>query len=167
MNTLKLPLPIKNNSNSLPDNEKTRILVSTFFEFMRYCLVGGGAFIIDFAVLYITRTYIFFALSAAGILFATTCGFVCGLIFNFIFSLFFVFKQNKNAKKHKIHSFVIFTIIGISGLCITELLMFAGVKLLGNDFYLFVKIITAGFVLIWNYIARKVLIFKGVRYGTK
>jgi putative flippase GtrA len=168
MNSPKFVLSIKRNVDNLCSNKKAGMLTSILLEFMRYCLVGGTAFIIDFAVLYVTRTYVFFALGTMGILLATTCGFVSGLTFNYIFSLIFVFKDiDENVKKHKIHSFVVFAIIGISGLCITELFMFTGVKLLGNNFYLFVKIITAGFVLVWNYIARKILIFKGVRHAAK
>jgi putative flippase GtrA len=159
---------MKRNDNNLYSNKKSGMVASILPEFMRYSLVSGAALIIDFTVLYVTRTYIFFAMDTTGILLATTCGFVSGLAFNYIFSLIFVFKEiDENVKKHKVHSFIVFAIIGISGLCITELFMFIGVKLLGNYFYLIIKIITAGFVLFWNYIARKILIFKGVHHAVK
>jgi hypothetical protein len=42
--------------------------------------------------------------------------------------------------------------------------MFAGVSLFGSKWYLIIKIITAGIVLMWNYAARKALIFRGEKH---
>lgn len=49
--------------------------------------------------------------------------------------------------------------IGIIGLFLTEVGMYAGVELFNMN-YLPAKIIVAALVLIWNYIGRKVLIFR-------
>lgn len=49
--------------------------------------------------------------------------------------------------------------IGIMGLFLTEAGMYAGVELFNMN-YLLTKIIVAVLVLLWNYIARKVLIFR-------
>jgi putative flippase GtrA len=135
---------------------------SQAFEFFRYVIVGGAAFLIDFFVLFVSKKYLFsFLETTKGILFATAAGFLSGLIFNFIFSILFVFKNtNENAKRHKILSFVMFAVIGIAGLGITEFCMYIGILIFGQNYYLFVKIITAGIVLIWNYCARKKIIFK-------
>jgi putative flippase GtrA len=104
----------------------------------------------------------------AGILLAAAFGFIAGLIFNYIFSLIFVFRHtNENAKQHKIRSFILFTVIGVIGLLITEVCMFAGIHIFGQKWYLAVKIITAGIVLMWNYIARKILIFKETKYESE
>jgi putative flippase GtrA len=136
-----------------------------FHEFLRYVLVGGIAFIVDMLVLYLSRTLLFSHMGHTGILIATALGFTAGLVFNYIFSLLFVFKQiDENAKRHKIRSFVLFVIIGIIGLLITELCMYAGINLFGEEWYLVVKIFTAGLVLLWNYAGRKILIFKGAGY---
>jgi len=133
------------------------------FEFFRYVLVGGSAFLIDIGTLFLVQTYLLFTWGAAGVLISTAIGFIAGLIFNYIFSNLFVFKKiDKKVKKHPVRSFTIFTIIGIIGLGLTEIGMFAGIKLLGLDYYLFVKIFTAAIVLLWNYIARKVFIFKRI-----
>jgi putative flippase GtrA len=138
------------------------------YEFLRYVLVGGIAFLVDFGVLYLSKTLFFPRLGQTGILLAAALGFTAGLIFNYIFSLFFVFKQiDENARRRKIRSFVLFVIIGIIGLLITELCMYAGVNLFGQKWYLIVKIFTAGIVLIWNYTGRKVLIFKGAKLGQR
>jgi len=136
-----------------------------FYEFFRYVLVGGIAFIIDFGVLYLSKTFFFSNMGHTGILLAAALGFTSGLVFNYIFSLLFVFKQiDENVKRRKIRSFVLFVIIGIIGLIITELCMYAGLNLFGQKWYLIVKIFTAGIVFLWNYTGRKVLIFKGAGY---
>jgi putative flippase GtrA len=137
-----------------------------FHEFCRYVLVGGLAFVLDFAVLYLAKTLLFSHLGPAGILMAAALGFTAGLVFNYIFSLIFVFKQiDEKAKRHKIRSFALFAIIGVIGLLLTELCMYAGVSLFGPKWYLIVKIFTAGIVLLWNYLGRKFLIFKGAELG--
>jgi putative flippase GtrA len=109
---------------------------------------------------------IFYRLGHNGILLAAAFGFIAGSVFNYIFSLLFVFKQiDENAKRRKIRSFVLFVIIGIIGLFITELCMYAGIYLFGQRRYLIVKIFAAGIVLLWNYAGRKVFIFKGAKLG--
>jgi len=137
-----------------------------FYEFSRYVLVGGLAFGLDFAVLYLAKTFLFPHLGSAGILLAAALGFTAGLVFNYIFSLIFVFKHiDEKAKRHKFRSFALFALIGVIGLLLTELCMYAGVSLFGPEWYLFVKIFTAGIVLLWNYLGRKILIFKGAKLG--
>jgi len=137
-----------------------------FHEFFRYVLVGGIAFLVDFGVLYLSKTLFFPHMGHTGILLAAALGFTAGLIFNYIFSLLFVFKQiDENVKRRKIRSFVLFAVIGIIGLLITELCMYAGVYMFGQKWYLIVKIFTAGIVLLWNYAGRKALIFKGAKLG--
>jgi putative flippase GtrA len=134
-----------------------------FSEFFRYILVGGSAFLLDMGILYITKTYLFSGLGLFDILLATACGFTAGLIYNYILSFVFVFKKiNKDAKQHRMRSFIIFTVIGVIGLGLTEVLMYGGILLVGEQYYLLVKAVTAGIVLLWNYAARKILIFKGV-----
>jgi putative flippase GtrA len=101
-----------------------------------------------------------------GVLCATALGFLAGLIYNYILSTVFVFKKiDENAKKHRARSFIMFAAIGIIGLGLTELCMYAGIRLFGRQYYLVIKTLTAALVLMWNYIARKMLIFKGEVYA--
>ena len=114
------------------------------------------------------QTYILYPWKETGVLISTAIGFIAGLIFNYIFSTIFVFKNiDDKVKKHQVRSFFIFTIIGIIGLLLTETGMYAGILLLGLNFFMFVKVITATIVLLWNYIARKIFIFKGEVLWTK
>lgn len=129
-------------------------------EFIRYLFVGGTAFIVDFTLLYIFKTYLFYNLEITGVYISTALGFIGGLIYNYVLSLLYVFESAKENNKGKdIRSFIIFTIIGVVGLILTELGMFVGVELFAIN-YLIVKVFVAGVVLIWNYGIRKILIFK-------
>lgn len=129
-------------------------------EFLRYFVVGGSAFLLDFFILYIFKNYVFEDLGYTGIYISTAFGFIGGLTYNYFLSLFYVFENaKKNNRGKNFCSFIIFAVIGVLGLLMTELGMYVGVELMNFD-YLFVKFIVSGFVLIWNYGARKILIFK-------
>lgn len=86
---------------------------------------------------------------------------------NYILSLIFVFraKDNKNNGK-SVGEFIIFALVGVIGLVITEGLMHLGVNVLGFH-YMITKIVTAGIVLVWNYLGRKTLVFGRTRREKK
>ena len=131
-----------------------------FFEFFRYCIVGGIAFLADFGLLHFFYSVIIGQDRQYSLFISTALGFVGGLIVNYILSLVFVFLKAKEEKKGRdIKSFAIFVIIGIIGLFFTELGMYFGVKVLLIN-YMVVKIFVTGLVLVWNYLMRKILIFK-------
>ena len=120
------------------------------FEFLRYCIVGGIAFLVDMGVL-MFFTEIFHLDPKISAVF----GFICGLIVNYILSKVFVFKKTVNKQAQ---AFIIFAVIGVIGLGITELCMYLGVDVMHIDYRL-VKIAATGLVLIYNYTARKLLVF--------
>lgn len=129
-------------------------------EFMRYLVVGGSAFVVDFGVLYLTKTFLFDSMGNTGILLATAIAFIAGLLFNYVFSILFVFEQAGNKIKGKeAKAFALFALIGVIGLGLTQLGMYLGITIFDPAYYLVVKAIVAIVVLFWNYIARKVLIF--------
>lgn len=132
---------------------------SLFYEFCRYLVVGGGAFIVDFGTLFVCKEYLIPNWNGYGLYVSSTIAFVLGIIFNYIFSLIFVFRVNSENKQGKtIKDILIFVVVGIVGLVLTDFGMFLGTGLLKVN-YLIVKIIVTGAVLIWNYGARKILIF--------
>lgn len=127
------------------------------FEFLRYILIGGTAFLIDIGIMFLFKEYIF---QGKYLYLSVFIGYMAGLIYNFYFSCKFVFENGFNKIKNKeFQSFIIFTIIGIIGLLLTELLMKIFVDIIGI-YYILSKILTGGIVMFWNYIARKVIIFK-------
>ncbi|WP_425802384.1 GtrA family protein [Desulfitobacterium sp. Sab5] len=132
--------------------------IQLIFEFSRYVLVGGLAFIADFGVLYILKER-FLPNEWYSLYLATGLGFAAGLLINYILSVNFVFTSVRGTKVGKsFRDFTVFSLIGIIGLFLTELGMFLGTKGLELN-YLFVKIIVTFIVLLWNYSARKILVF--------
>lgn len=140
-------------------------------EFLRYCVVGGLAFVVDAGVLWLFYNIVFLHIDATifgGIdlrnTLATACGFVAGLIANYILSILFVFNNDKQKSKNSLKAFLIYAIVGIIGLGLTEVGMNLGKAVLDSSydrFILLVKMVVAGVVLVWNYVGRKVFVYKG------
>ena len=127
-------------------------------EFVRYCLVGGIAFAVDFSALTATQELLLKQIPC-GVYIATATGFLAGLIVNYALSLKFVFIQAKDAYSGRsAGAFIVFAVIGAVGLALTECGMWVGVSLL-KFHYLFVKVVVTDIVLLWNYGGRKILIF--------
>ena len=138
------------------DRDKLTSLVK---EFARYLVVGGTAFIIDYGLFWITSAYVF-GTEGLGVYFATAVGFIAGLVYNYILSLVFVFKSAKEQNKGKTFgAFLIFAVIGVIGLALSEAGMYLVYDLLHVNEYI-ARLLVAGVVTIFNYGARKILIFK-------
>jgi len=128
--------------------EKTE---STVVQLFRYTFVGGLAFIVDFGTLFILTEYLnLFYLISAGI------AFILGLITNYALSVNWVFSNRTLESKGM--EFFLFTVIGLIGLGLNELLLWTLTDLL-SIYYLFSKIITAIIIYLWNFFARKYLLF--------
>ena len=138
----------------------------TLFEFLRYAVVGGVAALADmgvnFAVLY-------FILGAGKddkwkVALAVTAGFIVGLIVNFVLSNIFVFRtaeQQKSGKTFK--AFVIYAVVGVIGYFLTVGLTLLGTLVIGEEgiWYLLLTCAVKGIVLVWNYVGRKILVYRG------
>ena len=124
---------------------------NTFIQFFRYCIVGGLAFLVDYGLLYLLadKFGLHYLLSAS-------IAFIAGLVVNYLISTFWVFSESKYQDKRK--EFAIFAFIGVIGLGLTEGLMWLFTDLVGLH-YLLSKLITAALVLLWNFFARKVILF--------
>lgn len=118
----------------------------------RYGLVGGGAFIVDFGAYFLLETVGFHYLTAGVI------SFVIGFAFNFTFSRWLIFRA---IAAPKVKAGELLSVLGISliGLLLTEGLLFIGIDLLRLDFRV-AKIIASVLVLFWNYITRKIFVYK-------
>ncbi len=139
--------------------EKRRKLLSLFWEFFRYAVVGGIAFLADYGTLFLFQELILTGGTPWELFISTAAGFIVGLIVNYVLSLTFVFRRKDNCGSGKsVAAFLIFTVVGVIGLGLTELIMYLGTELLHIS-YLIVKIAAAAIVLVWNYVGRKVLIF--------
>lgn len=122
-----------------------------FIQFFRYVFVGGFAFLVDGGCLFLLESL------GMNYLLATMFAFIVGLITNFILSKILVFKGNDSKKSNR-YEFIIYAIVGVIGLGITELLMYLLTDGVGL-YFMISKVIAAIIVLVWNFIGRKVLLY--------
>ena len=143
--------------------EKNKKLI---LEFFRYAVVGGVSAVVDMAVNYLMLFYVLGGtkddrgLVAA----AVAAGFVVGLTTNFILSNIFVFRSEEQREKGKTAGgFLIYAAVGFSGFLITELGTLLGTLVIGDSgiWYLALTCFVKGIVLIWNYVGRKIFVYKG------
>lgn len=120
-------------------------------QLFRYTFVGGFAFVVDFGLLYVLTEFAHFHY-----LTSAAFAFLAGLIVNYILSKLWVF--NKSSFKSKTAEFMVFALIGVIGLGLTELLMWTFTDMVGAH-YIFSKIFTTILVYFWNFFARKIIIF--------
>lgn len=155
-------------------NDKLKNLIK---EILRYCVAGGSAFVCDL----ITKTLFYSVLlpenmgnfsifgfeNEWNVTLSTTAGFVVGLIINYIISIFFVFTSESQKKKGKgLKAFLIYLCVSIVGLLVNIGVTQLGCNLLSVSkddtiMFMFVSCIAAGVALIWNYIGRKIFVYRG------
>ena len=138
----------------------------TLFEFLRYAVVGGVAALVDMGVNYAVLYWILGATKDDKwqVAAAVTAGFVIGLIVNFALSNIFVFKTAEQQKDGKtVKAFVIYAVVGVIGYFLTVGLTLIGTYFIGESgiWYLILTCFVKGIVLIWNYIGRKIFVYKG------
>ncbi len=120
-------------------------------QIFRYLVSGGIAFCVDASLLYALTEWlgIYYLVSSA-------ISFSVGLLITYLMSIFWVFDYR--SKEDKRVEFIIFLLIGIIGLCLTSLFMWIFTTKL-SLYYLLSKIITTVIVFVWNFIAKKLLLF--------
>jgi putative flippase GtrA len=138
----------------------------TLFEFLRYAVVGGVAALVDMGVNYAVLYWILGATKDDKwqVAAAVTAGFVIGLIVNFALSNTFVFKTAEQQKDGKtVKAFVIYAVVGVIGYFLTVGLTLIGTYFIGESgiWYLILTCFVKGIVLIWNYVGRKIFVYKG------
>jgi len=125
---------------------------NTFLQLIRYTIVGGFAFLIDFGTLYILTEFAHLHyLLSAGI------AFILGLLTNYFLSIRWVF--DTRIVRDKKLEFIIFAVIGLIGLGLNELFLWIFTDLL-DIYYLGSKVLTAILVYLWNFFARKRILFR-------
>lgn len=120
------------------------------YQIIRFVAVGAVAFIIDYSILYILTDIfsIYYLISAA-------LAFTISTIFNYIFSMIWVFKGRKNISKK--NELIMFVLLSIIGLVINQVIMFILVEII-SFYYMFAKIVATLIVMVWNFITRKYLL---------
>lgn len=124
---------------------------NTFIQFFRYIFVGGIAFLVDGGSLFLIE------LMGIHYLIAAVFAFVLGLTANFVMSKLIVFNGSEANRSSGIE-FIIYGVIGVIGLGITEIIMYVFTDRLGI-YFMVSKIIAAAVVLVWNFMARKITLY--------
>lgn len=123
-----------------------------FQQFSRYVVVGGLAFMIDFGSLYTLTEF-----AGYHYLISAAVAFLLGLLTNYCLCRLWVF--DRRTMESAPLEFLIFAVIGIVGLGLNEAIMwFVGEVV--HLHYLIGKVISASIVLIWNFGARKLILFR-------
>lgn len=138
---------------------------ASLYEFLRYAVVGGISAVADMAVNYVALFYLFGATKddTGMVILSVALGFVVGLLLNFFLSNVFVFTTEAQQKQGKtMRAFLIFAAVGLIGLLLSELLTLLGVLLIGDEgiFYIILSCFVKGIVLIWNYVGRKIFVYR-------
>lgn len=146
--------------SSVIDQSKYRAKVDKLFvqetdhtptQMLRYLVVAGIAFAVDFSSLFVLTDVfgLYYLVSAV-------LAFCLGIVVNYALSVRWVFSKRKLASKHM--EFLAFGVIGLVGLALLTVLMWLLTEMLGVH-YLLSKIIATGVVFFWNFLARKFLLF--------
>ncbi len=124
--------------------------VDVKLQLFRYVIVGGLCFVVDASLLYIiTEMGVHYLVSSA-------LSFLVALSVNYLLSTRFIFM---NARVGRRLEMVAYTLIAVTGLLFTEALMYFFTDFAGW-YYLHSRAASAFIVLIWNFAARKLLLYR-------
>ena len=149
-----------------------------FMEIVRFGVVGVLATVVDMAamgvVLYLFEPSLyphFYNVwygggepSTLATVIGTGTGFVLGLFVNYFLSVLFVFSEKGKSKS--VYGFTVFAILSAIGLGIHLVGMYIGYDLLGINEWI-VKIILTAIVMVYNYVSKKLLLFKKIKAAGK
>lgn len=128
-----------------------KLISKTKVQFIKYVVAGGIATVHDFVVLYILTEFfqVYYLVSA-------TLAFTVGITINYILSIKWVFDKRKFTNIY--HEIMTFVLISFIGLLLNNFILW---MLTENFliFYLYSKAIATVIVLLWNYMAKKTIIF--------
>lgn len=139
---------------------------NNLMEFLRYALIGGISALVDMGVNYLCLYHIFHATKddKGPVALSVTIGFIAGLIVNYVLSNIFVFRSQEQKEKGKtLSAFLIYAGVGVVGYFMTVGLTLLGTRFIGKEgiWYLLMTAVVKGIVLIWNYLGRKIFVYKG------
>ncbi|MCB1967535.1 MAG: GtrA family protein [Candidatus Accumulibacter sp.] len=128
-------------------------------QFIQYILVGGLAFVVDFMALFLlTEKFALHYLVSASV------AFLLGLVTNYLLCVAWIFDYR--ALQNQAHEFAIFSLIGLVGLLLNNLLMYAFTEFLGF-YYLLSKAGAAALILFFNFFFRRLLLFSERKERTR
>jgi len=120
-------------------------------QLFRYLISGFFAFFVDALLLFLLTEYVHLYY-----LISVVIAYSVGLLVSYFTNIIWVFENRK--KKQQSVELVIFIVISLLGLLFTFILMWLFTSEL-NIYYLYSKIITTIIVFIWNFVAKKWILF--------
>ena len=117
-----------------------------FLEVLRFCLVGGVSFLLDYALLFALTDW-------AGIyyLYSSAISFSVSVVFNYWLCVIYVFKDvGKQTKRQA----MIFLVTSAMGLVLNQICMWFFVAIAGLH-YMLAKIFATAIVTVWNYFTKR------------
>ena len=121
-------------------------------KFISYFFVGGMAAIVEWITFYLSNLFINYTIS-------TIIAFVLATTFNYFAGKAMTFKNYKQEKKDIISVFIVSGI----GLLFNVLLMRLFIEVLHFKINIIAKVLATGIVFMWNYISRRLFIYKDNR----
>lgn len=124
----------------------------TIVQLIKSLFVGGVATLVDMGILFVFSKVL-------GIYYMTgaVIGYIIGLIVNYILSTYWVF--NRRSLDNSKLEFTVFAVIAIIGLGLNLLIIWVMHEAFGVD-EMIGKVVSTILVYIWNFIARKVVLYK-------
>ena len=120
-------------------------------QLIKFGIVGVIATIIDFGVLILLKEVL-----GVYVLIASAVSFAASVVVNYMLSMMYVFKGGNGSK---IKEFIVFVLLSAGGLLINEIIMWIGIENM-SIYYIWVKIFACIFVLLYNFITRKIFLEK-------
>lgn len=122
-------------------------------QLMKFGVVGGIAFVIDYGLMIILAE-----LFGMNYLASATISFIVSVTFNYFASMRYVFTHKEGMSKRR--EFIVFIVLSVLGLGINDLCMWLGTSLLLVD-YRITKIAATVVVSVWNFVTRKMFLDGG------
>lgn len=125
-------------------------MINLINQMFKFGLVGVICFIIDYSLMLLLT-------EVANASYLLSCGisFSISVVVNYLLSMRFVFKARKSIRKSS--EFIIFVVLSVIGLGLTELLMLVAVDGLVIH-YMISKIIVTVIVMAYNFVTRKIFL---------
>lgn len=120
-------------------------------EFVRYFFAGGSAFLVDSTILYLLTQF-----GGFHYLTAASMGFMAGIIYTYALSVSWVFDHRVCSNRWQ--EFSVFAVIGLTGLAMNAGIMWLLTDAIGFH-YLLSKVGAAAMIFLFNFYARKALLF--------
>jgi putative flippase GtrA len=124
-----------------------KTFITLFVDIFKYGLASIVAMAADVGILYVLVEYFQFHY-----MYASTAAFCFGLVFHYFLVKMFVFTNSKMEPKKE---FILYSIIGLIGLGLNNLIIYVLVFL--NLWYLYAKLISVVLVFFFNFFSRRKL----------